>query len=778
MAQQISPFLESKYGWNFGESGWNSGIDENQLKFSFLFDGNVDAVVGSLPPAVNGNAYFLTTDNRFYFVVGSRYYSSPCPKHFIFKIESSGAFYQFNGTSAVIIDNPTQLDSRLDSVELTISSLGTAAFEDTSSFATQAGIDVLESQMTSYTDTKASNIVVNIKDFGAVGDGVVDDAPALRAAMAVLVAKGGGKLYIPAGTYYLNSGDPRGLSLVPMTGVNDTYTVCEVADGVTVFGDGDATVIKYESNRVGEFLSADGLGVYRGDVGALFANFRVRENTNTPYAVSSFHVRDFKVLYTPLLNQTKDYIDGQVVRIYSNGGAVSNGEFTVHNINVSNNPGHQIFSYEKTTSFEGIGNRIYSPGFSSNPANSDHSCFYVSGARAVYRDNFCVGSVPDGNSTFIETICLYNYVLDNLCIGMNTFCNTDSQVVHPGPEFDNSIFVVSRNTARECRNFVVDYCYSLNRKSSLTIEGNNVLLFGDTASTTEALLKFGNDDGTPPANILPTATAIVRNNTVTVNYVAGEVVYETSFDALINHPHITHLIIEGNEVRGARRAVVNISSIGKHKSIRIANNHFLDVGLFGNSAIDSSGRASRCAVMCALAPGSVLAKLEVSGNRFVTSYAGGAPSYGVIVANYSGADAPTNFVIVDNYMSGANAYDILFDSQDLNTLAPNTVELSHTHSIFPSGDTFTGLVLAGATISAVRSGSSGRYRDVTARIVGSGASKAPKVEAHGSAAPATRYWFVGSVMHNTAPAPSGAMGWVCTEAGTPGTWKAFGNISA
>ena len=64
MAQQQSPWLEGKYGWNFGEGGWNTGMAQNLLKFSFMFDRNVDSIVASLPAAVNGQAHFLTTDNE------------------------------------------------------------------------------------------------------------------------------------------------------------------------------------------------------------------------------------------------------------------------------------------------------------------------------------------------------------------------------------------------------------------------------------------------------------------------------------------------------------------------------------------------------------------------------------------------------------------------------------------------------------------------------------------------------------------------------------------
>lgn len=58
-------------------------------------------------------------------------------------------------------------------------------------------------------------------------------------------------------------------------------------------------------------------------------------------------------------------------------------------------------------------------------------------------------------------------------------------------------------------------------------------------------------------------------------------------------------------------------------------------------------------------------------------------------------------------------------------------------------------------------------------------SKRPEREKiYAAAAPASGSWAVGEIVWNNAPAASGFIGWVCTTAGTPGTWKTWGVISA
>lgn len=162
MTQRTSPFLGAKYGWDYGESGWNIGMDENLLKFSYLFDRNVEGIVSTLPAAVDGLAYFLTTDNRLYFGVGTTWYSSSVPKWFILTIKNTGETFQFNGTSLISVPSNSELSTQLGAVQVTLSELGTASLEDVEYFASQAQLDIASAQANSYTDTLRADLSTSV----------------------------------------------------------------------------------------------------------------------------------------------------------------------------------------------------------------------------------------------------------------------------------------------------------------------------------------------------------------------------------------------------------------------------------------------------------------------------------------------------------------------------------------------------------------------------------------------------------------------------------------
>ena len=53
----------------------------------------------------------------------------------------------------------------------------------------------------------------------------------------------------------------------------------------------------------------------------------------------------------------------------------------------------------------------------------------------------------------------------------------------------------------------------------------------------------------------------------------------------------------------------------------------------------------------------------------------------------------------------------------------------------------------------------------------------PNIQTVGTAAPTTGTWAQSDIVWNTAAASGGPPGWMCTAAGTPGTWKAMANFA-
>src|SRR6516162_4489954 len=91
------------------------------------------------------------------------------------------------------------------------------------------------------------NDIVNVKDFGAVGDGVTDDYNSIMAAVNYINGLGGGKVYFPAGHYISNG---AGLSII-------------VHNNIEYFGDGNASFLDFFWNvfQVGTLFGNPGIVV-------------------------------------------------------------------------------------------------------------------------------------------------------------------------------------------------------------------------------------------------------------------------------------------------------------------------------------------------------------------------------------------------------------------------------------------------------------------------------------------------------------------------------------
>ena len=83
---------------------------------------------------------------------------------------------------------------------------------------------------------------ISVKDFGAMGDGVTDDAPAIQAAIDSL-PQTGGTVYVPAGTYMLGTSAGSEGSRFPNGSFIQTALLI-TKDNVTFIGDGTTTILK------------------------------------------------------------------------------------------------------------------------------------------------------------------------------------------------------------------------------------------------------------------------------------------------------------------------------------------------------------------------------------------------------------------------------------------------------------------------------------------------------------------------------------------------------
>jgi len=104
---------------------------------------------------------------------------------------------------------------------------------------------------------------------------------------------------------------------------------------------------------------------------------------------------------------------------------------------------------------------------------------------------------------------------------------------------------------------------------------------------------------------------------------------------------------------------------------------------------------------------------------------------------------------------------------------PSTVTFSWLVYYNGGSDPKTGTITIGDV--QVAAGTRGNYvPDIAAsRQWPSGA-----IQITGTAAPTSGTWPQGSIVWNDGASASGNIGWVCTSAGSPGTWKTFGTISA
>jgi hypothetical protein len=170
-----------------------------------------------------------------------------------------------------------------------------------------------------------------------------------------------------------------------------------------------------------------------------------------------------------------------------------------------------------------------------------------------------------------------------------------------------------------------------------------------------------------------------------------------------------------------------------------------------------------------------LFRTEIRNNNIQT--AGGSSPYGIDIGQ-GGGSFQWNIVVDNNTVNGFSAADIRLVAGGYTTISNNRcVSSAATQSI--RLDTVTGGSLSVENNRCVKAITLLTPTDyTTGRLLFSGNVENDTFQAtKQSSVPTTGTWRVTDIVWNSAPTSGQPMGWVCSVAGTPGTWVAMANFA-
>lgn len=152
-------------------------------------------------------------------------------------------------------------------------------------------------------------------------------------------------------------------------------------------------------------------------------------------------------------------------------------------------------------------------------------------------------------------------------------------------------------------------------------------------------------------------------------------------------------------------------------------------------------------------------------NNDITYVKASGYDYNYFIRNSAGTTSLNNVFT----MSDAAAYTSTGDTF-ITGFSSNTTDMLTTSLIQKSGSNFR----LEALVNGVRFTT---FRQNNINVIKSIAYASVPLHFWSANIPTTGTWKVGDTVWNSAPASAGYIGWVCTVAGTPGTWNTFGLIS-
>ena len=231
------------------------------------------------------------------------------------------------------------------------------------------------------------------------------------------------------------------------------------------------------------------------------------------------------------------------------------------------------------------------------------------------------------------------------------------------------------------------------------------------------------------------------------------------FQICINVSQATYVNIVDNDLSASVKAIAFVTSAGGYNIV----NNYIEVTDTGTGIFGAAQGVE-----------TLDTRTTIQNNYFIST----ATAAIGIQLNTAVATYQWNATIRDNTFVGFTTNDILFYSPGRSILDNNRCM-----STTPTNSVYIGEVLGSPVILTNNFFSKALYIDVLANFTDGKLILQNNVESnsfqstHQAAAPSTGTWRVGDIVYNNAPASAGYVGFVCTVAGTPGTWKSFGLIA-
>lgn len=567
---------------------------------------------------------------------------------------------------------------------------------------------------------------VSVLDFGAMGNGVTNDTAAFAAAAAYINLIGGGTLVIPPGTYLVGKQTFAGV-----TGQNYAYQAVDVLKitGCTrpVVIDGRGAILKADpALKFGAFNPVTGnrhnpagMPFTAGDYIGNAYNGMIQLVNNT----GGVTVRNLE-------------LDGNIANLVLGGTWGDTGrQLSAHGIRAYGNSSvmfENIYSHHHGC--DGI--MVGFPGLTSNSEPTPHTFINV---RAEYNGRQGLSIV--GGIGFKAVNCKFSHTgrAVNAASGEIVASNPGA-----GVDLEAESAVIRRAAFDNCE-FVNNYGSGMVADS------------GDTAEVTFSNCLFWG----------------VTNYSIWPNK---------------NKMAFSDCRIYGAWV-GARRDVNALPGVPHENGVKFARCHFEDKpwttgavylaggGLFNTT--DLSGTSFKdCSVTLNTGKLDILIGAHVDG-MLITSKTTVRPNQDYLIL--AGGCVLRNVYIKDE--AAHTTADGYYINVDTNTGLDNCFIDSPSNKIgwgaWVSGGGMVGNSGKGRGMGSTQPDIMGQYAQLIKFHVDRSA-RAHSVRTHsvGTSAPTTLAWKVGDLVYNANPSAGGFVGWVCTVAGTPGTWKTFGAISA